>query len=246
MSVLRWAFIGHDRWKFYWYWSRLRLKARKLGARFLALEDGVGQGFFDGGDVGGGVQDEVGMGFAGGEVAAGGGEDGVFVLPEDKFHGALALGDVANFAAMEADRFGGFEKNGKIEVRAKLREMQGEDAFDDEQGAGRDVFAAILDAQVLGEIVNGGVDGVAGGVFADVGFEERDVDGGGRVVVDFGALFERELGHFGGVGFHGEDVALEAGGHALGDGGFAAAGGSGEAHDEDARGVGRGVHEDLF
>lgn len=143
------------------------------------------------------------MGFAGGEIAAGGGEDGVFVLPEDEFHGALALGYVADLAAVEADLFGGFEEDGKIEVRAELREMQREDAFDDEQGTWRDVFAAILDTEVLGKIVDGGVDGVAGGVFADVGFEELYVDGFRGVVVQLGALLEREMAHLRGVGFHG-------------------------------------------
>ena len=47
---------------------------------------------------------------------------------------------------------------------AKLGKMQRQNAFDDQERLGRNVFASVAHANVLRKVVDGGLDGLARGI----------------------------------------------------------------------------------
>ena len=154
--------------------------------------------------------------------------------------GAAAFAGVAFDAADEADVGFGINKDFDVHQFAQFGFGEDEDAFDEDDGGGGDGggFGA---AGVVGEGIDGELDGAAGAKFADVGGEEVAFEGVGVVVVLLGALGEGQVGHVAVVGVVGEigDVAgadlIEDG---TGDGGFAGGGSAGDAEDNGGWGHG--------
>ncbi len=86
-------------------------------------------------------------------------------------------------AADEAEVVGGVDVDAAVVEGAEAGIVEGEDPFDDEGGAGKDGFGAVGDASVGGEVVDGALDGVAGGERAKMLGEEIVLDGVGMVEV---------------------------------------------------------------
>ena len=95
------------------------------------------------------------------------------------------------------------------------------------------MFATAADTQVLGKVVNGGVNGFACGVVADVALEQVHVNGVRCVIVQFRSFLQRKMVHLNGVDLQGKNLSVKTGGHALGHGRLAAAGGPCQSNDED-------------
>ena len=77
--------------------------------------------------------------------------------------------------------------------------MEGEDALDQQKGAGADGFSKAdsvraEDTGIGGKVVEGALDGFAPGQRSNVGCEQRDLDQRGVVEVLEGALGQRQMG----------------------------------------------------
>ena len=75
--------------------------------------------------------------------------------------------------------------DGQVEEWAQVGVVEGEDAFDDDEGAWVDPVEGAGDAGVGAEVVARALDGVALGEGADVGDEELGFEGVGVVEVLF-------------------------------------------------------------
>jgi hypothetical protein len=56
----------------------------------------------------------------------------------------------------------------QVEVGAELRKMQSQNAFHDQERLGSNVFVPIVHAQVLGEVVDGSLNGMACGIVVNM------------------------------------------------------------------------------
>jgi hypothetical protein len=115
-------------------------------------------------------------------------------LLADAGFGAAALAHVSVDAALEAEVGGGVDEDADVVKRAEGLVMESEDAFDDHNGGWRDLFEGSGDAGVSGEVVDGALDGAAGGEGADVLDDELGFERVGVIEVALVAFVEREPG----------------------------------------------------
>ena len=108
------------------------------------------------------------------------------------------------------------------------------------------MFAPVAHAQVLRKIVYWSIDGFACGIVADVSFQQLHIDGIRRVVVLLSALLKREMVHLNGINFHGNDVSIETGRHALRHCRLAAAGRSRHANNENIPWTRSANHKEVY
>ena len=174
---------------------------------------------------------EGGMGLGGKDVALGHGADGGFVLFADAGFGAASFVHVAVDAAREADVGRGVYVNGEMVEREEIGVVEGEDAFDDDHGAGCDGGEGFGHAGVGLEVVDGALNGVSLGEGAEVGDEKLGLEGVGVVKVALVAGVEREPGEVAVIEIEWEEGGLELLGEGAGEGGFAGAGAACDAED---------------
>lgn len=159
-------------------------------------------------------------------------------LVADGGFGSAALVDVAVDTAFEADLVGRLDEDGGMILGAEGCVVEGEDAFDDDDGCGGHGVGGVGDAGVGGEVVTRGLDGAAGGEIFYVSDEEFVFERVGMVKVLAGSLFEGEMGEVVVVEIEGEQGGGEFACEFAGEGGFAGAGTSADAEDEGCAGGG--------
>lgn len=164
------------------------------------------------------------------------GVGGGFELRADAPFRAASFSGVAVDAAGEADVVRGVYVDGEVEERAQVGVVEGEDAFDDDEGVWGDFVEGAGDAGVGAEVVNGPPDGVAVGERADVGDEELGLEGVGVVKVAFVAGVEGELREVTVVEVERKEGGVEGGGELFGEGGFAGAAAAADAEEDRAAG----------
>ncbi len=172
----------------------------------------------------------------GDDVEVGHGAGCGFELGDDGFFGAAALAHVTVDAALEADFVGGVDVDAEVVERVELGVVEGEDAFDENEFGGGDGLEGFGDAGVGGKVVDGALDGMAGGERADVLDDELGFERVGVVEVVLFAGFEGELREVAVVEVEREECGFELAGEFAGEGGFAGAGTAGDA-DEDGFGL---------
>ena len=211
------------------------LKPHILPKRFLAEELAAiefAQDLFDGPiesvDAGNGHRRSL---LRGQNVEVGHGFGRGFELVAYGLFGTAALAHVAVDAASEADVMRGFDVDAEVVERDELGEMEREDAFDDDETCGGDGLEGAEDAGVGREIVNGTLDGAAGGERADVLDEELALERIRMVEVLLVAGVERELGEVAVIEVQREESRVELRGELAGERGFARAGAAGDADD---------------
>lgn len=146
--------------------------------------------------------------------------------------GAATLADVAVDATGETHRLGSLDEDGEIEEGAELGEVEGEDAFDDEDGSGVGALGTVGDAGVGAEVVGGEVDRAAFDEAVEVLQEEVDLEGVRVVEVACGAFGWRDVAEVAVEAVEGQETGGELGGELAGEGGFAGARAAGDAEDE--------------
>ena len=174
------------------------------------------------------------VGGGGQDVAVGHGAGGGFELVADRLLGAAAFEDVAVNTTDEAEVVGGVDEDAEVVEGAEFGIVEGEDAFDEEGGAGLNGLGVGGDAGVGGEVVDGALDGVTGGECAEVLDEEIVLDGVGVVEVLQSALGGGEVAEVAVVEVEGEQGCVEVCGEFAGEGGFAGAGTASDGEDEGA------------
>ena len=115
----------------------------------------------------------------------------------------------------------GFYEDAERVEGAELCEVEGEDAFYDEEFCGGDLLGAVRDAGVGGEVVCGGVDGVASGEGLEVLQEEGDFKRVWVIEVLEGAPGGGEMGEVAVVEVKREEGGGEVCCQFSGEGGFA-------------------------
>jgi hypothetical protein len=105
-----------------------------------------------------------------------------FVAFEDDVEGVAALGSVAADTAEEAEVGGGIDEDFEVKGAAEAGVGEDEEAFDEDDGSGRDEIGF---GGAAGDIkaVAGDGDGAAGAEFAEVAEEEGGFEGVGRIEV---------------------------------------------------------------
>ncbi len=132
-------------------------------------------------------------------------------LLADTLFGAAALADIACDAAEKADLVWGLHVDGDRIERLQLGVVQGENAFHDDYAGRRDGVETV-GARVGLEVVDGALDGLAVGEFADVFDDEFRFEGVGVVEVLLVAAIERELREVAVVEVEREEGRVELGG----------------------------------
>lgn len=157
---------------------------------------------------------------------------GGFELGAYAFFGAAAFEHVAVDASGEADVVWGVDVDGEVVEGDEIGVVEGEDAFDDDDGGWGDGIEVVGDAGVGGEVVDGALDGLSAGEGADVLDDEFGLERVGVVEVALVAGVEGELGEIAVVEVEWEERGVELGGEFAGEGGLAGAGTACNADDE--------------
>lgn len=152
--------------------------------------------------------------------------------------GAAAFVDVAVDTALEAYLGWGGDEDAEIVECAERLVVEGEDAFDEDNVARGHGMGAAGDAGVGGEVVDGGVDGLAGGEGFDVLCEERVLERVGVVEVLACAVFRGEVREIAVVEVERYEGCGELLGELAGERGFAGAGAACDGEDEGFGGEG--------
>ena len=150
----------------------------------------------------------------------------------DALLGASAFQHVAVDAAAQADLVGGVHVYGEGVEREELCVVQGEDAFDDDDSGGGDGVKGVGDSGVGGEVVDGPLNGLAGGEGAYVGEDELGLERVGVIEVEGGTVFRGQKGEIAVVEIEGEKCGVELGGKLAGESGFAGAGAACDCEDK--------------
>ena len=179
------------------------------------------------------IDGEVGVDGGGVDVLLRHGTCGAFVLLADGRFGASALVGVAANAPCEAKGVGGLDVESESEEGAELGEVEGEDAFDEDDGRGLDALRFGF-AGVRGEVVAGPVDRAACDEFAKVGEEELGLEGVRVIEVRAVALLRSEVGEVAVVGVERKEPGMEAITKTAGQDGLAGARAAGDADDQRA------------
>jgi hypothetical protein len=146
-------------------------------------------------------------------------------------------------AAPEAEVGGCVDEDADVVERAESVVVKGEDAFDDDDGGGRDPLEGAGDAGVGGEVVDGPLDGAADGEGADVLDDELGFERIGMIEVTLVAFVEREPGEIAVVEVEREQRSGEFAGKFAGKCGLAGAATTSDGEDEWVCGrVGFGCH----
>jgi hypothetical protein len=135
-------------------------------------------------------------------------------------------------AAGEADVVGCVDVDAEVVKRVECGVVEREDSFDENEATGNDGLEGSGDAGVVGEVVDGAVDGVAGGERADVLYEELACEGVGVVEVLLVARIQRKLAEVAVIEIEREECGVKLRGKLAGERGLAGAGAAGDA-DED-------------
>ena len=112
---------------------------------------------------------------------------------------AAALCDIALQPPLKADLVGSVDVDAQLVEGQQFGEMEGEDALDEQIGAGADGLSkgdsvGVEDAGIRGEVVERALDGFTPGQRGNVGCQEGNLDQRGVVEVLAGALFQRQVG----------------------------------------------------
>ena len=172
----------------------------------------------------GAVQGEIGTSAGGADEADGAGANGGFVLEADGFWGAAALLGVATETTVVTDGVGRIDVDAELVEGKQVGEVKGEEAFDDEEAAGVDSFGLAGDADVVGEVVEGTLDGAAESEFGDVADQEWAFNESGVVEVLAGSLPGGQVAEVAVVVVEWEGHAAESVRELCGKSGFARAG----------------------
>ena len=154
------------------------------------------------------------------------------VLVADGLLGAAALAYIAVDAAGEADGVRRVDEDGEVEALAERGRVEGEDAFDDEDGCGVDTGGAVENSGVRAEVVEGSLDEVVEGEFVEVMEEQVKLDRVRVVEVLLRALLEGKVGEVAVVEVEWEQARVELRGEFTREQGFARAGAAGDAEDQ--------------
>src|SRR5271155_2778326 len=95
--------------------------------------------------------------------------------------------------------------------------MQRQNALNNQQRPGRNVFAPSANPQVLGKVIDRSLNGMPRPVLSDVTFQQLHVNRIRRVVVLLRSLLQRKMVHLDGIDLHGDNVPVQTRSHPLGD-----------------------------